>query len=301
MIPADPDDAPPNEVTSGFEVAGAQVAGAQGRSEIRRLLELHGHHPNKNLGQHFLADPALVDRIVRTASVGPGDRVIEIGSGTGTLTAALAATGAQVLAYEVDTHLRPLLIDSLAGPIAGGTVDLRFEDATSVDLGSVLTGEGWVLVANLPYNVGTPLLLDLLKRVPAITRFVVMVQREVAERLAAAPGSKVYGLPSVVARLRGEVRLAFAVRPEVFVPAPDVDSAVVVVERRPPPAEVDVAERLAAAAFGQRRKMLRRSLTGVLADPEATLVAAGIDPTARPETLAAEDFVSLAAASGAGR
>jgi 16S rRNA (adenine1518-N6/adenine1519-N6)-dimethyltransferase len=274
--------------------------GPQGRTEIRRLLEHHGHHPNKSLGQHFLADPNLVDRIVRTAAVGAGDRVVEIGAGTGTLTAALAATGAHVVAYEIDRHLRPLLAESLAGPIAAGTVELRFEDATSVDLAAALPGEGWVLVANLPYNIGTPLLLDLLRGAPSIERFVVMVQREVAERLAADPGSRLYGLPSVVARLRGEVRLAFVVRPEVFVPAPDVDSAVVTVTRRPPPDGVAGAESLAATAFGQRRKMLRRSLAGAVADPEATLRLAGIDPTARPETLAPEDFVRLADAARRG-
>ena len=263
----------------------------QGRREIIDLLERHGRRPRKALGQHFLADPNIVDRIVRLAGVGSESRVVEIGAGTGTLTRALAATGAEVVAYEIDASLAPLLEETVAGV---GTVDVRFADAMQIDFAEVLGPGPWVLVANLPYNVGTPLVLDLLRDVPAVTRFVVMIQREVADRLAAEPGSRKYGLPSVVVRLYGTVRFGFRVSPQVFVPPPDVDSAVVVVERGATPPFARQAEVLAQAAFGQRRKMIRRSLTTVLTDPEAILDAAGIDPTVRAEDLSVGDFLAIA-------
>lgn len=266
---------------------------AQGRARIRALLERHGHKPNKALGQHFLADPNVVDRIVRTAGVEPGSNVVEVGAGTGTLSISLAAAGARVVAYEVDRHLESLLREVFEGT----PIELRMEDATSADLARVLRPGEWTMVANLPYNVGTPLVLDLLRTVPAITRYCVMVQAEVAERLVAGPGSKRYGLPSVVAGLRAEVTKAFTVGPAVFLPAPDVESAVVEIRRLPvPPANADRAEWVAAAAFGQRRKMLRRSLAATVPDAEAALERAGIDPTARPETLSTDDFLRLAAA-----
>lgn len=262
----------------------------QGRGEIRRLLERHGRHPRKHLGQHFLADPNVVARIVALADVGPGDQVVEIGAGTGALTTALAASGATVVAYEIDEGLRPLL----AEVIDEGVVDLRFADAMDVDFESALGPGDWTMVANLPYGVGTPLVLEALRTAPRITRFVVMVQREVADRLAAEPGSKAYGFATVVAALHGSVRFGFAVGPKVFFPPPDVESAVVVIERRSPPPLVEEALRLAAAGFGQRRKMLRRSLAGALDDPVAVLTAAGIDPQRRPEQLAPEEFVRIA-------
>ena len=265
---------------------------AQGRSQIRELLVRHGHRPNKAMGQHFLVDPNVVDRIVRTAAVGPGDNVVEVGAGTGTLSVALAATGARVVAYEVDRHLESLLHEVFEGT----TIELHIEDAASAELGRVLQPGEWTMVANLPYNVGTPLVLDLLRTVPVITRYVVMVQGEVAERLSAGPGSKRYGLPSVVAGLRAEVSTVFKVGRDVFLPPPEVDSAVVEIRRRPDvPAHADRAQWIAAAAFGQRRKMLRRSLAGVVPDHEAALDRAGIAPTARPETLSIGDFLRLAA------
>jgi 16S rRNA (adenine1518-N6/adenine1519-N6)-dimethyltransferase len=195
----------------------------QTRTEILELLDRHGLAPSKVLGQHFLADPNLIRKIVATAGVGPGDLVVEIGAGTGTLTAALAESGASIVSYEVDRRLEPLHRDVL-GELAN--VEVRYADATRVDLGAELGPGPWRLVANLPYNVGTPLLLDILRRVPAVERMVVMVQREVADRLAAAPGSRIYGLPSVVAQIHGQVRLAFRVPPQVFIPPPVVQSAV---------------------------------------------------------------------------
>jgi 16S rRNA (adenine1518-N6/adenine1519-N6)-dimethyltransferase len=262
----------------------------QGRGEIKSRLEVHGIRPAKRLGQNFLADPNLVDRIVRTANIGSGDRVVEVGAGTGTLTRALADTGATVISYEVDHRLEPLLREVLAG----SEVDLRMGDVGEVDLAMELGTSSWVMIANLPYNVGTPLLLDALRGVPSIERFVVMVQREVADRLTAQPGSRAYGLPSIVVALHAEAHLAFRVPPEVFYPVPDVESAVVEFTRRPAPAAAERAIELATVAFQQRRKMLRRSLGSALLDPEAALAAAAIPATARPEDTAAAAFVRLA-------
>ncbi len=263
----------------------------QGRGEIKALLERHQIRPSRNLGQNFLGDPNIVERIVRTTGVAAGDRVIEVGAGTGTLTRALADTGATVVAYEVDDRLRPVLEEVLEGT----DVELRIDDVTRIDLSQQLGAGPWILVANLPYNVGTPLVLDVLRNVPAVNRLVVMVQREVADRFVAAPGSKVYGIPSVVVGLHAEARLAFTVPPGVFYPVPKVDSAVVVLERVAAPEFADPAVELATAAFQQRRKMLRRSLAEVMDDPVQALAAAGIAETTRPEELEPADFVRLAA------
>lgn len=263
---------------------------AQGRGEIRRLLAAHGLRPRKRLGQHFLADPNVVDRIVRTAGVRQGSRVLEIGAGTGTLTRALAAAGAEVISFEIDEGLRPVLEEVLAGT----SVDLRFADAARVDLAEALGAGPWTMVANLPYGVGTTLLLDALQQVPVIDRFVVMVQREVAERLAAEPGSKTYGAATVVVALHADIDYAFTVAPSVFFPAPEVDSAVIVVDRVVPSPHAAAACRIASAAFTHRRKMLRRSLQTVFADPIAVLDAAAIEPTLRAEDLSPADYIRLA-------
>ena len=224
------------------------------------------------------------------SGIGPGDRVVEVGAGVGTLTRALAATGARVTAFEIDEGLRPALGEVLTGL----NVDLRFEDAAAADLPDQLEGGPWTLVANLPYNVGTPLLLDLLRWAPQIRRFVVMLQREAIDRLAAAPGSKTYGLPSVVVRLHGLIEVALRIGASVFVPPPKVESAVAVIERRGAARLSENAIALAAAGFGQRRKMLRSSLRSVVADPAEMLGAAGLEPTDRAENLAPEDYLRLA-------
>ncbi len=269
--------------------------GPLGRAATAALLDRHGLHPRKALGQHFLADPNIVRKIVEAAGIGPADQVVEVGAGAGTLTRALIATGARVIAYEIDERLRPVLAEALDGTGA----DLRFADAAALDPAGLVGPGRWVMVANLPYNVGTPLLLDLLRRAPAIERFVVMLQREAVERLAADPGSKVYGLPSVVVALHGSIRVAFRVPASVFIPAPQVESAVAVIERVPAPPRAERAIELAAAGFGQRRKMLRSSLRTVLSDPEAVLRSAGIDPTDRAEDLAPSGYLRLAEASDA--
>ena len=265
---------------------------AQTRSEIAALLSRHGLSPSRRLGQHFLADGNITRKIVDVAGVGPGDQVVEIGAGTGTLTRALAATGAHVVAYEVDAGLLPVLDEVTRGL----SVELRFLDVTDADLADELSGGRWVMVANLPYNVGTPLLLDALRHVPQIERFVVMVQREVAERLVAGPGGKQYGLPSVVTGIHAVGRLTFRVPAQVFYPAPNVESGVVVLDRVQAPEDSERAIEIAAAAFNQRRKMLRGALSGVFADPVATLERVGMDPTARAEDLSPSDYLALARA-----
>ena len=261
-----------------------------GRAATIDLLERHGLRPRKALGQHFLADPNIVDKIVSVAGIGPEDRVVEVGAGVGTLTRGLAAAGAAVTAFEIDERLRPVLGEALAGM----GVEVYFEDAARIDFSARLAGGPWVMVANLPYNVGTPLLMDLLRRVPQIERFVVMLQREAVERLAARPGSKAYGLPSVVARLHGDVEVAFRVPASVFVPPPKVESAVAMIRRHTTARLADEAVTLAAAGFGQRRKMLRSSLRTVLGDPVTALEAAGLDPTNRAEDVGPDGYRRLA-------
>lgn len=273
--------------------------GPQGRAETADLLRRHRVDPRRSLGQHFLVDPNIVRKIVEVAGVGPGDRVIEVGAGTGTLTRALAASGASVVAYEVDSRLQPLLEESVGGLDA---VDLRIGDVMDADLAAALGDGPWTMVANLPYHVGTPLLLQCLRSVAAIGRFVVMVQREVADRLAAPPGSRVYGVPSVVVGLYASIAPAFRVAPNVFLPPPRVASSVVVLERtHPPSARRERAVEIAAGAFGRRRKMLRGALRDTVGDAGALLEACGLDPSARPETLAPGDFLRLADAEAAAR
>ena len=265
---------------------------SQTRSEISELLARYGVAPRKRLGQHFLADPNIIAKIVGLAGDPAGTRALEIGVGTGTLTRALAEAGFRVTGFEIDDRLRPLIAETM-GDL---DVEVRFGDAADLDLSELRSGRRWVLVSNLPYQVGTSILLDLLRRAAGLERCVVMVQREVAERLTARPASKTYGLPSVVVALYGAARLAFRVGPQVFLPKPKVDSAVVVIERRAPPGERrDLAVRLAAAGFGQRRKMLRSSLRSVIPGAVSSrLVEAGIDPTLRAEDLSADRFLALA-------
>jgi len=265
---------------------------AQTRSEIRQLLDRHGVTPKHRLGQHFLADANITRRIVELAGVGQGSRVVEVGAGTGTLTRALCEAGARVLCFEVDRGLRPVLEEVTEGL----DVELRIEDAMSIDLAETLEGGGWVFVSNLPYNVGTPLLLEAIRHASAIDRFVVMVQSEVARRLTARVGSPDYGLPSVVAGLHTEASMAMRVPPQVFYPAPRVESAVIVMTRTTTSAAAERAIELARAGFGQRRKMLRRSLAAVVDDPVALLERAKLPPTARAEELSPGQYLDLAGA-----
>lgn len=252
--------------------------------------------PSRALGQNFVVDPNTVRRIARLAEVGPGDRVVEIGAGLGSLTLALAETGASVTAVELDHGLATVL--RLVVPAGVRVVEA---DALDVDWDALLgtIGSQWVLVANLPYNVATPLVATLLDEVPVIERMLVMVQREVAERLAAGPGTKAYGAVSVKVAYWAEAAVVGRVPATVFLPRPNVESALVRIRRRPRPAVSDVDPAwlftLVRAGFGQRRKMLRRSLAD-LVTPEA-FDAAGIRPEARGEELSVDDWGRLARAA----
>jgi len=268
------------------------------RREAVALLERHGLSPSRALGQNFLVDPNTVRKIVRLARVGPGDPVVEIGAGLGALTVELAATGAEVVAVEIDRHLLPALRE-VVEPHGVTVVE---GDALTLDWGTVLAGhDRWALVANLPYNVATPLVCDLLDEVPAIGRMLVMVQREVGERLAAAAGSDAYGAVSVKVAYYAHAELAGMVPPTVFLPKPAVDSALVrLVRRASPPVAVPDVDRLfvlVRSGFATRRKMLRRALTSELgARTVAILEAAGIDPSARAETLGLDAWAAIARA-----
>ncbi len=262
----------------------------QGKRAVQELLERYDLVPRKALGQNFLADPNLVRKMVRLASVDPGGLVVEVGAGTGTLTRALGEAGFRVVAYEVDDRLRPLLAEVLEGL---DNVEVRFADALAALPAGL--GEGpWTMVANLPYNVGTPLLLKVLTDGLNVQRVVAMVQKEVADRLMAGPGSRTYGIPSVVAALHADVRREFTVGPQVFIPPPTIDSVVISLNRRPAPSWASRAIEIAAAAFNQRRKMLRRSLTDTVPSLREVLVAAGISGDLRAEQLSPSAYVTLA-------
>lgn len=259
-------------------------------TQIRDLLAQHGLHPSKALGQNFLADPNTARRIVRLAGVEPGARVVEVGPGLGSLTVALADAGAHVLAIELDRHLVP----ALQSVVADRDVEIVVADALRVDWAALLTGR-WTMVANLPYNVATPVVLTALETAPMIDAFLVMVQREVGERMAAAAGDEAYGAVSVKVAYYGAAAVVGTVSPNVFVPKPKVDSALVRIDRHnAPPVDVNAKRMFALVkgGFATRRKTLRRALDGVVDADQFT--RAGIDPGARAETLALEDWARLA-------
>ncbi len=261
------------------------------RTQVTELLDRHGLTPSRALGQNFVVDPNTVRRIARLADVGAGDAVVEIGAGLGSLTLALVATGAHITAVEMDRHLLPALREV----VEPSGVRVVAGDAMRMDWDDVLQSHPtWVLVANLPYNVATPLVLDLLDTVAPIQRMLVMVQREVGERLAAVPGSGAYGIPSVKVAYWASAKVVGRVGPDVFLPRPRVDSVLVDIRRLPEPVTSADPERLftlVRTGFGQRRKMLRRSLAG-LVSPEAFAVA-GVRPEARAEELSVTDWGRL--------
>lgn len=268
-----------------------------GPADVAELLRRHGITPSRALGQNFVADPNTVRRIARLAEVGPGDRVVEIGPGLGALSLALVETGASLTAVEVDRHLLPVLREV----VEPRGVTVVHGDALHLDWPALLGDDRWVLVANLPYNVATPLVADLLDRVPQIVRMLVMVQREVAERLAAHPGDDAYGAVSVKVDYWAEATVVARVPASVFVPRPNVESALVRIVRRERPAvdvDPDHLFALVRAGFAQRRKMLRRSLAG-LVTPEA-FAAAGVRPEARAEELDVAAWGRLAACTSSG-
>jgi 16S rRNA (adenine1518-N6/adenine1519-N6)-dimethyltransferase len=262
-------------------------------SEISELLTRHGVRASKALGQNFLADPNTARRIVRLAELQTGDRVVEVGPGVGSLTVALADTGLHICAIELDRHLIPPLNEV----VAGRDVDVVNDDALRVDWGARLGTTGpWVMVANLPYNVATPVVMRALESAPMIERMLVMVQREVGERLAAGVGDDAYGAVSVKVAYYADAKVVGTVSPNVFIPKPKVDSALVrLVRHESRPVRVGDTDRmfeLVRAGFATRRKTLRNTLAG-LVDADG-FTRAGVDPGARAETLTLADWARLA-------
>jgi 16S rRNA (adenine1518-N6/adenine1519-N6)-dimethyltransferase len=279
--------------------------GLLGGTDVRQLAQRLGLKPTKQRGQNFVTDANTVRRIVRTSALTDADVVVEVGPGLGSLTLALLDQVQRVVAIEVD----PVLSAALPATVAARRPDLadRLEvvaaDAMRVD--AVPGPPPTALVANLPYNVAVPVLLHLLERLPSLRRVLVMVQAEVADRLAAAPGSRAYGVPSVKAAWYGQVTRAGAVARSVFWPVPNVDSGLVALVRRPEPVSTAGREAVFAcvdAAFAQRRKTLRAALAGWAGSAqqaEQVLRSAGIDPSARGEQLSVGDFVAIADARAA--
>ena len=274
-----------------------------GGSDVRRIAGEIGLTPTKRLGQNFVTDPGTVRRIVSIARVHAGSTVIEVGPGLGSLTLGLLETGARVIAIEIDRRLAARLTATVTGfqPGSVGRLTVVHDDALAMTPGT-LPGldpyEPCTLVANLPYNVATPIVLTMFERFGTLTDMLVMVQREVADRLVAAPGSKAYGAPSAKLAWYGRARRVGVIGRHVFWPVPNVDSALVSV-RRSKRRRSEILRpnvfRLIDAAFAQRRKTLRSALRTLL-DP-SVYVTVGIDPTRRGETLTVEEFARLASAA----
>jgi 16S rRNA (adenine1518-N6/adenine1519-N6)-dimethyltransferase len=264
---------------------------------VRALLDRHGLRPSKALGQHYLADPNTARKVVRLAGVRPGETVVEVGPGLGSLTLALREAGAEVVAVEADARLLPALAEALGDdPL----VRVAVADALRVDLGALAPAAG-ALVANLPYNIAATLVLRVLAGTPRIEHQTVMVQREVGERLAARPGTAAYGAASAKVAALAEARVLAPVSRRVFVPEPHVDSVLVGLDRRQHPAMQGLAyaqvARVIDAAFAQRRKILRNTLRGLGLDAagvEDLGRAAGVDLAERAERLGIEQFAALA-------
>ena len=279
--------------------AGAALLGA---AQVRELAATLGLRPTKAWGQNFVVDANTVRRIVRLAEVGPGDTVVEVGPGLGSLTLALLETGARVGAVEVDPVLAAALPGTVAARQPEHTAYLTVLAADALQVRALPDPQPTALVANLPYNVSVPVVLSFLERFPTIERVLVMVQLEVAERLAAGPGSKAYGVPSVKTAWYAAARLAGTVPRSVFWPVPNVDSGLVELRRREPPVTTASREEVFAvidAAFAQRRKTLRAALAtwaGGAAAAETALRAADVDPQSRGEALSVGTFAAIAAA-----
>lgn len=295
-----------------------------GPAEIRALAERAGIRPTKTLGQNFVLDGGTVRKIVRQADVLAGQRVVEVGPGLGSLTLGLLEAGADVVAVEIDPVLAGLLPDTVRRHVPGAAVDVvdlpdvvpdvvpgteagaPAAPSLTVVRGDALDVRGLpgrpptALVANLPYNVSVPVLLTFLERFPTLERALVMVQAEVADRLAAPPGSRTYGVPSAKAAWYAAARRTSTIGRSVFWPVPNVDSALVRLDRREPPATSATREQVFAvvdAAFAQRRKMLRSALAPLLGGSEAAvraIEAAGVDPQARGEALDITSFARIA-------
>ena len=273
-------------------------------ASIRRIADQIGLRPTKTRGQNFVHDANTVRRIVSLAQVGAADRVIEVGPGLGSLTLGLLETGAEVVAIEIDEVLANQLPGTVAERMPGAAERLEVVLSDALDVKVIPGAEPTALVANLPYNVAVPVLLHMLAICPQWSTGVVMVQSEVADRLVAAPGSKIYGVPSAKLAWYAEAIRVGNVPPTVFWPVPNVDSGLVRITRRRPP-HVDGRDprvtryqvfRVVDAAFASRRKMLRSALAGLCGGSMAAselITAAGIDPTARGEALDIGDLARV--------
>ena len=265
-----------------------------GVRRIRELLRVHNVMLTKSLGQNFVVDPNTIRKVAALAEVGPDDHVLEIGAGAGSLTLELARLARAVTAVEIDRRLEPILSETLAGV---DNVTVSYEDVLNMDLAGVKATK---VVANLPYNIAAQTVIELLQRAPSVETLCVMTQREVGERLAADPGNKTYGLTSVLVGFHANATVAGRISRNVFFPAPTVDSVVVRVARhdRYPKELADGFTSIARAAFGQRRKNIRNSLSalGPTSDVESALAEAGIDPSSRAESLSVSEFMALARA-----
>ena len=266
-------------------------------TEIRELASKLDLKPTKKLGQNFVTDQNTVEKIVRTSKVSKDSVVLEVGPGLGSLTLALLATGAKVFAVEIDQRLAELLpITAKAKGFSGDQLEVINKDALEITTNEVKNPN--ILVANLPYNVSVPVIIHILETFPSIENYLVMVQSEVADRLAASPGSRTYGSPSVKLQWYGEVSKAGSVSRSVFWPVPNVDSDLVQITRKK---DVDQSIRkelfgVVDAAFSQRRKMLRSALSSMCAGSEKAseiLESAQIDPQLRGEALNVDDYVRL--------
>lgn len=275
-------------------------AGLLGPAELRATAVRLGIDPRRSLGQNFVVDPNTITRIVRAAGVGPADTVVEVGPGLGSLTLGLLPVVAGVVAVEIDQRLADALPRTVADRAPGFADRLTVLAADALRVTDLPGPAPTALVANLPYNVAVPVLLSLLGRFDSITRALVLVQAEVADRLAAPPGSRTYGIPSVKAAWFGPTARVGAVGPRVFWPVPHVESGLVLLTRRERPADDPPREQVFAlvdAAFAQRRKTLRAALAahyGSAPAAESALRSAGIDPGLRAERLGVEQFTALA-------
>ena len=266
-----------------------------GKSDLKDMMEKHDLRPSKSLGQNFVVDPNTILKIIRAANIEKGEQILEIGPGLGSLTSQLSATS-KVVAIELDRYLVPALEEVLDHFGKRENVEIVQEDAMKIDWQEFFAQRQgvWKMVANLPYNIATPLLVTLLENAPEIQAIYVMVQLEVGERFAASPKSKAYGIPSVKAQYWAETKVLGKVSPNVFLPVPKVDSAILQIIRKPSPPEVNYANfsRLIQTAFQHRRKMIRKSLNTLV--PLANFSIAEVSPQARPEELSVTDWVKLA-------
>ncbi|MEC9211070.1 MAG: 16S rRNA (adenine(1518)-N(6)/adenine(1519)-N(6))-dimethyltransferase RsmA [Actinomycetota bacterium] len=265
-----------------------------GKSDLKNIMEQHDLKPSKSLGQNFVVDPNTILKIIRAANIEKHQQILEIGPGLGSLTSQLSTTS-KVVAIELDRYLVPALEEVLNHFGERENVEIIHQDAIKIDWKEFFSHRQgiWKMVANLPYNIATPLIVTLLENAPEIQSIFVMVQLEVGERFAASPKSKAYGIPSVKAQYWAETKVLGKVSPNVFLPVPKVDSAILQIIRKPSPPEVNYTNfsRLIQTAFQHRRKMIRKSLSTLI--PISNFTIAEISPQSRPEELSVADWVKL--------